>query len=373
MKKLGLDPKKIFWLDIPYTSNVKVRSALIDIGIPPSNFIVSDLKLLDFYALAQRKRVHKVVKDFIEDPPKRLLVLDDGSYFLESAMCFKRKIPYVAIVEQTTRGLIKIEEKAVLKEEAERVTVINVAKSKSKEKLESPFIGRSICMALKKKLGFDNEDNTKEHNMSCLVLGYGNIGRRVVEFIFRELKFKKENIHICDPKESKETVEPFKYWDRSTSDTRFDLVVGCSGRTSFTVGDFIYLNNGAVLASASSGSIEFARRDFIELADLSEDDDINIDRSDLDINDLHSDIPINFPNRRVTFLNGGFPLNFGSKTMINCIPAKYIQPTVAMMVRGAIQALETDETGVIDLDEEFCDTLVDDFRQILGDESSVID
>jgi hypothetical protein len=86
---------------------------------------------------------------------------------------------------------------------------------------------------------------------------------------------------------------------------------------------------------------------------------------------IHSDIPVHFPGRNVTFVNGGFPVIFSGK--INCVPAKYIQPTVAMMVRAAIQAVETDRKGLIPLDEEFCKQLDKDFRNFLGEQATILD
>ena len=40
--------------------------------------------------------------------------------------------------------------------------------------------------------------------------------------------------------------------------------------------DFIYLNDGALLVSVSSGAVELSTRSFLELADLHEEDDIRI-------------------------------------------------------------------------------------------------
>ena len=364
---LGLDPKKLYWLDIPYTSNRIVRDALLDLGIPIDNFITHNMKLLDFYAIEQRSRVHDIVAKLLGIKPDNLLVLDDGAYFLESIMCFEADFPNLAIVEQTTRGLIKIEGNASLRHEALQVPIINVANSLPKNVLEPPFIGKAVCYALQRNLG---SRYSGRHKSKCLILGYGNIGRKVSQFVWEQLGFQTENIYIFDPAYKEAHTHPFEVWDRKDLNSRFDLVIGCSGRASFDVGDFIFLNDGAVLASASSGSVELSRRKFIELA-MHSDGDIRIDRSALDENDIHSDIPIHFPNRDVTFLNGGFPVNFSGE--INCIPAQYIQPTVALMVRAAIQAVETDQKGLVTLDDEYCKQIDLDFRHLLGDLSAILD
>ena len=85
---LGLDPKKLYWLDIPYTSNRIVRDALLNLGIPVDNFITHSMKLLDFYAVEQRSRVHDIVAKLLEIKPDNLLILDDG----ESPRVFRRLV-----------------------------------------------------------------------------------------------------------------------------------------------------------------------------------------------------------------------------------------------------------------------------------------
>jgi hypothetical protein len=107
MLELGLEPERLFWLDVPYTSNARVREALVAMGIPRRNLIVAyDYDVLEPYAPYQRRRVQELIHGFLNDPPEQLLVLDDGAYFLEAASCFKDRLPRVAVVEQTSRGLI---------------------------------------------------------------------------------------------------------------------------------------------------------------------------------------------------------------------------------------------------------------------------
>jgi len=74
----------------------------------------------------------------------------------------------------------------------------------------------------------------------------------------------------------------FKKWLRDALDIRFKLVIGCSGRDSFKLGDYVLFEDGAFLASATSGTVEQSREHFIELADFSPYDDIWIVRDDLD-------------------------------------------------------------------------------------------
>ena len=82
----------------------------------------------------------------------------------------------------------------------------------------------------------------------------------------------------------------FAPWIRGDRSFRFRLVIGCSGRASFRIGDYVLLEDGAYLASATSGTVELSREDFIELAEANPHDDIWIVRDGLDETALHSDL-----------------------------------------------------------------------------------
>lgn len=371
--KLGLDPENIIWVDLPYTSNPFVRNALIDnLGIPPENFHRYSNSLLEPYALCQRARINRIVRRLMEHPPEKFIVLDDGAYFLESAMCFNQSMPNMAIIEQTTRGIIKIQKSAALQYEANKSPIINVAQCSAKSILEPPFIARAITRALTtkfKQLEFDLKEK------KVLVLGYGNIGKHVAHFIHSDLEVTADSIFIYDKKfsDAETTVDDYPIWDKSDLESRFDLIVGCSGEASFTVNDFIYANDGALLVSCSSGQVEFSRKEFVELADMQKNDDILIVKSEFNEFDMHADIPIQFPERKVTMLNGSWPINF--RGQVNCIPPEYIQSIACLMVEGAIQAVDlinSGQTGLIEFNQEYNDRLIEEFKEFLGAEQNFL-
>jgi hypothetical protein len=368
MLELGLQPDRLFWLDVPYTSNARVREALVAMGIPRGNFICAhDYRVLTAYGPYQRCRVQAFIHNLMEDPPDRLLVLDDGAYFLEAASCFKARFPRVAVVEQTTRGLIKMESSAAMRLYSKEVPIVNVARSAPKKTLEPPFIGRAICAKLFDRLR--GRFSCGAH-ARCLILGLGAIGSQVARFASEYLGFEPRLIHVFDPDPARlaEAREHgYSPWQRDDLKTRFQLVIGCSGRASFTVHDYPYLEDGAVLASASSGSVELSREEFIELSDSSEVDDIEIVRRNLNECDIHSDITFRLVDREATFLNAGFPVNFDGR--VNCVPTRYMQPTATMMVSAAVQATMCSSTGLVDLDPAFCAWLDREFRAELGDEA----
>jgi hypothetical protein len=309
-----------------------------------------------------------MLQRFLVDPPESLLVLDDGAYFLEAASCFAERLPRVAVVEQTTRGLIKVESGAAMRRYAQSVTVVDVARSTPKRTLEPPFIGRSVSAALFRKLG---PRFSPGHRDRCLILGFGAIGVQVARFATEYLGFERDCIYVFDPDplRVREALNcGYCLWDRDDLSQRFRAVIGCSGRASFTVQDYVYLDDGAVLASASSGSVELSREDFIELADSSEIDDIKILRQGLNEKDVHCDLRLQLVDREVTFLNGGFPVNFDGR--LNCVPTRYMQPTATMMVSASVQAISSSIKGIVNLDPGFAVWIDREFRAELGDDAA---
>ena len=307
--ELGLAPERLFWIDVPYSSNPQVREAIAAMSVPPDNLIVSsDYRVLAPYAPYQRRRIQQMIRKLLDAPPQRLLVLDDGAYFLEAASCFRKRLRQVGVVEQTTRGMIKMELSADVRAYAQLTTLVDVARSTPKMTLEPPFIGLAVCAALQRKLANRFDGRSKGR---CLILGFGAIGTQVARFLADSLGYQNEMIHVFDTEKARADAacaQGFSRWDRNDLTTRFKLVIGCSGKASFGVHDYVYLEEDAVLASASSGTVELSREDFIELADSSDIDDIEVLRDGLNDEDLHCDLRIRLIDREVTFLNGGFPV-----------------------------------------------------------------
>jgi len=283
----------------------------------------------------------------------------------------KRWPKSVAIVEQTTRGFIKLERDASLRHAAGAVSLIDVARSSCKRMLEPPFIGMAVCAALQPHL---RRHFGASFTGRCLVLGYGAIGEQVATFLRHHFAMSHDRVFVHDPSAAPAALaraRGFPAWDREDFGTRFDVVVGCSGQASFTTGDAVYLEDGALLASASSGAVEMSRQEFIEWADASPSDDVGVLRAGLDEADLHADIRLRLVDRTVTFVNGGFPVNFNGRLTV--CPSRLIQPTPTMMVAAAVQAagaLRAGQLGVQALDPPFCDWVDTSFRALLGEQAS---
>lgn len=362
--RLGLQPSDIYWIDIPYTSNDIVYKALLDLGIPRQNFSPSNYRLTEIYASYQRKRVQTRLSELNASlsPTDRLLVLDDGSYFLEAMTCYRPQERNIAIVEQTTRGIIKIRKDATLRHYAQSVPVINVAESAPKKDLESPYVADAICKALIDRI---SSERGLSRTDQVLILGFGAIGQNVARSLMFMLGAKPDQIYVCDPDEKGRiaaTDAHHKVWTRDQPDfVRFKLVIGCSGTTSFGIGDRVFLEDGAYLVSASSGAAELSREEFIDLADSHPSDDIHIvEKPD---SSIHADIEMKLIDRTAVFANGGFPINFNGR--VNCVHPRYIQATHTLQVAAACQAVGRCSNGIIDLDKDVCNWVTNNFDEMV--------
>jgi hypothetical protein len=302
-------------------------------------------------------------------PPDKLVVLDDGAYFLEAAMTFRKQLPNLAVVEQTTRGVTKMKESPAMARYARRYPVVNVARCTPKLELEAPWIGLSVLLSLTRHLALlarRSQHFAVLADSPCLVLGYGAIGRQVALHL-RPVA----NVLVFDNEKTRSDLahsEGFELWNPleqidSSHPIQFKLVVGCTGRASFRVGDQVFLDRHAVLASASSGAVELSRNDFIDWAVASRYDDISIRSRGLIPSRIHQPLRMQMVDRKVVFLNAGFPINFDGR--LNSIPSRYMQATAMLMVHGALQALNTSQSGLIDVDSGFCDNLTANYYGML--------
>ena len=128
----------------------------------------------------------------------------------------------------------------------------------------------------------------------------------------------------------------------------FDLVLGCTGRNSFTFRDVHLAGDRPVLASASSADVEFGRAEFVEAADRFPDDEITVIEPDnARASGLHAPLAIQTSTSQIlTFLNADFPVNFDGgpeglalvmiqPTRVYYLPRRYRPPARQIPRSGA--------------------------------------
>ena len=346
---LGLSRQNVWWVDIPYSSNTRVRDCLLRMGIASSHFIPQTYSLDRPYGSGQVARVAVGLQlaDKSLPPNTPLLVLDDGAYVLQAlAEGMAQVARPIRIVEQTTRGIMHIRDNEKVRNLESNVAIINVAESAPKLLLEGPCIGRSVWESLNRKLSVPSFEFPRSR---ILVLGLGTVGLAVASALVRVAGFPPSSIWAADhapgPRASARTLG-LRLCDRDPESERlesnqFDIVIGCTGRSSFTPRDLHILANRATLVSTSSGDEELCRESFLAKADAIEiipQFPFNTPGSP------HDDIVLTLKEKTLKFLNSGFPVNFDGH--VNSVPPKYMQATRISMVAGAVQAAAAEETGL---------------------------
>ena len=360
-RNLGLDLRDLYWIDIPYTSFELVRAAIQKLGVPSENFTVHDFSPLATYSSYQVTRVRTWLAKHWDTRGQRWVVLDDGAYFLRAAATQKIPLGRVAVVEQTQRGMNNLREGEDTRTLLERLPVINVAESEPKKRIEPRLIARSVVDALEEALDRRLPLKPDDH---WLILGYGSIGKAVTTELIDRFHHPPHRIHVFDPDPTRQAeAKDFGHprWRRDPN-MLFAMVIGCSGRPSFLPTDTPYLRDGAFVVSASSGSIELSRDEFIKkptrTAPAGESGQVKLLNVSA-VKSLHTDLVFDVGDRTFTMVNGGFPMNFDGRRP-DRIPPEQVQLTAALMVYGAIQAATANNArGIIPLDARFQRTVLD--------------
>ena len=202
----GLDISNCWFVDVPYSTNLKVYQELLRIGVSKDHRSELFNDPIDAYSRRQLERVEYILSKIFQDrSPKSLLVIDDGAYFIRTInyMRFNNKRLFdkvrqtnIHIVEQTTRGHVYLEtDTARQLREALRIPVVSIARSKTKRELESPFIGASASRNVVKLL--NKHGHVKLGN--AFILGFGCIGKATANEIS---KFELDRLDIFDKESS---------------------------------------------------------------------------------------------------------------------------------------------------------------------------
>ena len=354
MNNDGLEKVRCWFVDIPYSTNLDTKLILGKEGFGTEQMTNIFNDPLDDYDKNQSDRVKFLLfKLASKKDNRKLLVVDDGAYFLRFLYSANIHDPKLAeifkgtrIVEQTTRGHRFIENQAIEIIKKYKLNVVSIARCHTKINFESAFIGATVSRALTNRIG-DDELNEMKY---ISVIGFGAVGKATTERLLKKSPLAK--IDVIDINESKRD-DATKMSNRinalkSLNQKReYELIVGCTGDTSFELSDRKLLVNGAYLASGSSAAVEFNRQGFVELADKYPDDEIEIlDKEETIKKGIHANIRFSQERGRIfTFLNSGFPVNFDGK--MECLPPRVIQSTHTLLYAAAIQAVENSVPGTL--------------------------
>ena len=346
------------WLvDIPYSTNERVRDHIRSM-VGKEQMAVPMNDPLEPYAERQRQRVEHIVRGLAaREGWRRLLVVDDGAYFIRLLQSLRSSDPdlvnafkgRVHIVEQTTRGHRYLESKKYQEMAAVlEAPIVSVARCKTKIEFESPFIGASTVRALKNALA---EEGVLERGLGRVaIIGFGPVGQSVFDVLKNVPHEGPIDIVEIDEKKYAMIKPPYARATRSLPRTEaYNLVVGCTGYTSFDLSARFCLAPNAHLVSTSSAAIEFNREGFIELANALPDDEIEIlEPEETRASGIHATIRMRDHERQFAFLHAGFPVNFDGE--IECVPARFIQATHTLLYSAAHQVLRSSGSGMVPID-----------------------
>lgn len=308
----GLKPENCYVLGKCYSTHLGTLQTLRDMGIR-----ASDLSMVFDGARSYDEQFSEYVKRFADnaradgafDPGKKVIILDDGGFLLRYVQDEIDDVSCISGVEQTSSGFEK------LKDAGLRFGVVNVARSRTKLGIESPFIAEGVIHEMEKRIAFDSTTRV-------LIVGQGAIGQTI-----KNLLRDRCDVSGCDA-DVKLCDFGGKYLEKLPE---FDVIIGTTGKPILQNVDLPKLKKGVVLASASSSDREFPAAEMRVAAGI--------------IGDCHADIELN----GVRLLNGGFPVNFAGQK--DPTPPKKIQLTRALLLAGVCEALRSMAPGFHDLFE----------------------
>jgi hypothetical protein len=354
MVRAGLDPQRCWFVDIPYSTSTVVRGELGN-RFPLGEELPLFEEPVVPYDHAQENRVHKILLRVAKrKDPKPLLVIDDGAYFVRFLVDGLRHDPDVLrsfagarVVEQTTRGHRFLQEEANNTIKLFRLSVVSIARSATKLGFEAPFIGAAVAKAA---LGAFRKGHGGD---AVAVMGYGAIGKATVRRLLDSCPWKRVDIVDVDTaarntaSEDTRDTRPCNVRASLDPETKYDLVVGCTGRGSIAPEDRHLLTDGALLVSGSSASVEFNRLQFFQLCG-------RVPKFAFHRSDSGKDggirSQITFRHRigwrrwaTFSFANAGFPVNFDGE--VEHLPTEAMQATHCLLYAAARQVVRSTTPG----------------------------
>lgn len=196
----------------------------------------------------------------------------------------------VGIVEETRQGLWRYE-----KVENPAVPIVEIASTRLK-RIEATYVGEAVARALESDLLMLGRTLA---GMPMTVLGFGDIGSSCAA----ALRSRGSIVAVYDPHPARlvgAVAAGFLVLGQQEALRHARVIVGASGRQSLTLSDISNLNDGTLLASASSKQVEFPISDLLSSAVRK-----------VEITPRVSKV-IFKNNKNIALVNNGFPVNFGS-------------------------------------------------------------
>jgi S-adenosylhomocysteine hydrolase len=324
----GLKPKNVFLMGKCYSTDKEALNWFIEKGVnvhknseafdSHSDFDISFNNYIKEFLKSALSQVN--LGDY-----ERVIILDDGAHMLNLANRILKSTKNFVGIEQTSSGYNK------LKNQRLRFPVINVARSKAKLDHESPIVADLFVKNLELEL-----KDLKKKAKNILIIGNGPIGKSISDKLSN-----KCSISIYDKDALKSDFKDKKELKNKIS--RFDLIIGCTGESSFPTEFYSLLKEGVVLASASSSDREFSAKAIRVLGER------------------YFQCHRNFEARGIHILNSGFPLTFTRKQM--GAEGKNIQLTRALIFSSIFIALKKKRKNeFLEINPKIQEKIISSFR-----------
>jgi S-adenosylhomocysteine hydrolase len=302
-------PSKIFVLEKPYSTVKSVFNDLIKSGLEVFPVGMEAGRSFEF---ATQKSLEVLWRRVLEEQKKngfkKILIVDDGGDVWLSLPWQNLEGVSVVGVEQTQRGITRIQNSSV------RVPpIVSVASSGIKKIVEAGFIGESV---IKKMDQLSLLNSSKQIG----IIGMGTIGSALLTLL--QKSGKKPIFYDSNSKNISNTNSSASSWpslDSLINDS--DVVIGTTGTDALKGISFDRVKGEKIFIGASSADVEFG-----SLLKLSETISDPFETIRLTVKD---DLVINI-------MNGGFPINFDRKG--DATPSEDIVLTRSLMYIGAMQA-----------------------------------
>jgi len=289
------------------------------------------------------------------------LIIDDGGKAIKLLhKSYPDKAKYFHCVEQTSGGA-RVVELLTLK-----CPVVNVARSEAKTVHESPFIAKSMVHEFISSLErWDCANIYLPKSKNVLLLGFGFIGENVAE----ELRYHGFTLTIYDPDKNKLLKASLKGFmisgDVDIIYKNADIIVGTTGTQVIPEKDLEKLRPGVFLVNMASTDTEFSAWNLRPLGKvvhqhiLASDTQYISNKIPLPWRSLYK---VNLLTKYIYLVNGGFPTDFSGK--VNPIPANNIQLTTALLLRGALQSVNTRSPGFFDLESITQEEIIKEYDRL---------
>jgi len=189
----------------------------------------------------------------LQESEKPLVVQEVGGYLAAHTAELAAFSQFVGIVEDTNNGHWLYERHA-----PHPCPVLSMAQSPLKD-VEDTIIGDAVVFSVERVLR--EEFASIVQGARCGVVGLGKIGTSTAI----ALKGREGVVSIYDinpAKDMRAKVEGFFPLPLHDLLPKSEVVIGCTGQTCIRLVDMPKIRDGAILASASSKTVEFALEDF---------------------------------------------------------------------------------------------------------------